>query len=320
MKKILYIFTLLCFFMFGLCGCVGQRELDKGYMLTAIGFEGTDSGISVIAELITVSDMQNSSPEPQVLSAKGDTPEDALYKLSLDFPRAVYFDHCAALAIGQGIDSKNLEAVIKYCATADNLNLNMYVIYCPDIESVFNTPTVSSAVGYHIMRLLNFKAKESGIDYNSRFYEIRHAYKDTLFLPTFSGGEEISLEGSIVFKNKKISMALNNTESIAYTFISGSFKNGRVSIGDEYADIKRVKYKFSAVPHNNTLDTEIIAKLDGSDITSGFYDALQSEVDALIARTSKEDIFEVQKSAVERGMTFTGGPQSTEIKYKVEKK
>lgn len=318
LKRLFCIFLVFCFLL--LCGCAGQRELDKGYMLTSIGFEGVDGGFKVIAELLSVSDTQGDSPAPQVLSAIGDTPENALYNLSLDFPRAVYFDHCTALAIGEGIEAERLEAVIKYCAGADNLNLNMYVIYSPDIETLFSTPTVSSSVGYHIMRLVSFKAKESGVDYNSRFYEIKRMARGALCLPWLSGGEEISLGGSVVFLDYKSVMSLSNTESIAYAFIRGDFKNGRVSLGREYADIKRVKYKFSARSRDNVISAQATATLYTSNDTDGFYNALQSETDALIARASGADIFEIQKRAAERGITSQNDSVTTEIKYKVEKK
>lgn len=318
LKRLLSIFLVSCFLL--LCGCDMQRELDKGYMLTSIGFEGVDDGFKVIAELLSVSDTQGTSPAPQVLSAIGDTPENAIYNLSLDFPRAVYFDHCAALAIGEGIEAERLEAVIKYCARADNLNLNMYVIYSPDIEILFSTPTVSSSVGYHIMRLVSFKAKESGVDYNSRFYEIKRTARGALCMPWLSGGEEISLGGSVVFLDYKSIMSLSNTEGIAYAFIRGDFKDGRVSLGREYADIKRVKYKFSAEPQEKAISAQITATLYTLDATEGFYDALQNETDALIARASGADVFEIQKRAAERGIAPQNDSGTTEIKYKVEKK
>ena len=112
LKRLLSALLVFVFFTVFLCGCAGHRELDKGYMLTSVGFEGVDGGFKVIAELLSVSDIQDSSPTPQVLSAIGETPESALYKLSLDFPRAVYFDHCATLAIGQGIETEKLKSVI----------------------------------------------------------------------------------------------------------------------------------------------------------------------------------------------------------------
>lgn len=323
LKRLLSAVLALGLFFVFLCGCAGHRELDKGYMLTSVGFEGADGGFKVIAELLSVSDTQDSSPAPQVLSAIGETPESALYNLSLDFPRAVYFDHCATLVIGQGIETEKLKSVINYCAQAQNLNLNMYVIYSPDIEMLFKTPTVSAAVGYHIMRLLSFKAKESGVDYNSKFYEIKknEGANNTAFsLPSFSGGEEIGLEGSIVYKNLEAVMSLNNTEGIAYAFLSGDFKNGRVSVGREYADIKRVKYSFSATPQDKAIETEITATISASNTTKGFFEALQSEIDALITRAEGEDIFNIKKRAAERGITSADQHQKTEIKYKVEKK
>ena len=323
LKRLLSALLVFVFFTVFLCGCAGHRELDKGYMLTSVGFEGVDGGFKVIAELLSVSDIQDSSPTPQVLSAIGETPESALYKLSLDFPRAVYFDHCATLAIGQGIETEKLKSVINYCAKAENLNLNMYVIHSLDIEALFKTPTVSASVGYHIMRLLSFKAKESGVDYNSKFYQIKknEGADNTAFsLPSLSGGEEISLVGSVVYKDYKTVMALNNTEGIAYTFLSGNFKNGRVSVGREYADIKRVKYSLSAVPQDKAIETEITATISAFDTTKGFFDALQGEIDALITRAAGEDIFNIKKRAAERGITAADQPQKTEIKYKVEKK
>lgn len=320
LKRFICILLALCLSVCLLCGCAGRRELDKGYMLTAIGFELEGKAFKVTAELISVSDMQEDSPKPQVMSANGVTPQNALYNLSLNFPRAVYFDHCATLVIGGGIEDERFKAVIDYCAEAENLNLNMRVINSSDIQTLFNTPTVSAAVGYHIMRLLSFKEKESGLEYTSRFYEIKNTSDKTFLLPSFIGGEEITLEGSVVFKDQKPFLNLNNTESIAYAFISGGFKEGRVSVGTEYADIKRVKYQFVAKEEKDTINAQITATLSAADITEGFDAALQSETEALLLKAQGEDIFMIEKRAIARGMISDSVPQKTEIKYRVEQK
>ena len=139
-------------------------------------------------------------------------------------------------------------------------------------------------------------------------------------MPSFIGGEEITLEGSVVFKDRKPFLNLNNTESIAYAFISGGFKEGRVSVGTEYADIKRVKYQFVAKEETGTINAQITATLSAADITEGFDAALQSETEALLLKAQGEDIFMIEKRAIARGMISDSVPQKTEIKYRVEQK
>ena len=311
----------LCIALVGaLCGCSVRRGLDDGYILTAIGFDYKENEYTVFCELTVIPDRQDEDIKATAYTAVGKTPEGAIYNLSLNFQKAVYFDHCAALLIGNGIEDAALSAVISYCAKEKNINPTLYTAYCKDISTLLKTETSAAAVGYHIMNLLRFRTRESGIDYKSRLYEIaceNGEIQSTFTLPELRGGEEIALTGATVFNDKSISATLNNDEYIAYSFLTERFKKGRISLYGEFADIKRVKYDFKVKDTEQEIDSYLEIKLRAKEKSKGFEGVLKAQMLSLESTLNGQGVMFVSERAEARGMHIQN-PKNEKIKFMLE--
>ncbi|MEE0808191.1 MAG: hypothetical protein U0L84_02390 [Acutalibacteraceae bacterium] len=302
------------------CGCNVRRGLDDGYILTAIGFDFKNDVYTTFCELTVIPDRQDEDIKTTTFTASGNTPEGALYNLSLNFQKAVYFDHCAALLIGNGVEGASLGSVIAYCAKEKNINPTLYTAYCEDIGALLKTETSAAAVGYHIMNLLRHRERESGIDFKSKLYEIATQKGDvtqTFTLPVFKGGEEVVLTGATVFKDNNKTATMNNDEYTAYSFLTERFKRGRISLYGEFADIKRVKYDFKVKTSEQKTDASIDIKLHTKDKSKGFEGVMKVQLQMLSDTLIGKDVLFIGERARIRGID-TLNIKNEDIKFMLE--
>ncbi len=321
MAKRLISFALCAIALCGmLCGCTVRRGLDDGYILTAIGFDYNNGSYQTFCELTVIPDRQDAPIEATVYTAKGETPQTALYNLSLNFQKAVYFDHCAALLIGGGVQGAALGNVLSYCTGAENINPTLYTVYCEDINGLLNTTTSAAAVGYHIMNLLQFRTRESGIDFKSKLYQIateKGEVTQIFTLPALKGGDEITLDSTVVFKDKKAVTRLNGDEYIAYMLLTERFKKGRISIGSDYADIKKTRYDFSVRYSNDTVDADLDVMLRIKDKSKNFEGVIKAQMQSLVDTFRDQGLLLLEERARDRGIDISY-PVKERIKIMLE--
>ena len=79
MKKLSLMLIILC--LISLCGCATYREIDRGYLVTAIGFKRTNENVSIALEAISSPDANDTSSQKATLVADGKTINDAYFSL-----------------------------------------------------------------------------------------------------------------------------------------------------------------------------------------------------------------------------------------------
>ncbi len=182
-KRYASVLLVVCILLL-LCACSDYREIERGYLVTALCFGGEGEALTVRVETLFSAADGNSAPETKILTASGENAFGALDNLELTLTKELYFDHCAALIIENSIDREQLNDIISYCNKNEWLNEGLYVVLTEDIDKVLEIEAVSNAVGFDIMNLMKKMKTKNKIDYKNRFYEMEK---------TMIEGEELSL-------------------------------------------------------------------------------------------------------------------------------
>lgn len=156
-----------------LCGCTGYREIDRGYIVTAIGIKKTADGAEVSLEVLTPSGTAEKAKDTSVLSGSGKTEKEAYDDIKSHLVKDIYFEHCAVVAINNTPDKKQLGEILKFCDTLKTLNVGAYVIRTEDIEALFEAKAQNGSVGYDIVGLIKNTKNSRQHTYSNQIYQLQ---------------------------------------------------------------------------------------------------------------------------------------------------
>ncbi len=167
MKKfaILLIFILLV----SLCGCAGYREIDRGYLVTALGISRLNGQTNLTIEAVASSDVSDKSSQRQILTAIGNTADAAFEQLKSQLVKPLYFEQLGAVVFEDDVNDKD----IKFLKNIENINYGIYLVKTDDINALFNAETPSGVLGYDIIGLIKNYNKENGGKITNQFYHIQ---------------------------------------------------------------------------------------------------------------------------------------------------
>lgn len=207
-RLIICVFSaLICITLVGCRGSVGS-ENDRRFMVTALGFSGSDN-ITVTAEIVTVnSESAKSEPYPKVLSYTADTINEALGGIADSLSRPMLLEHCGVIVIDTALSAERFAEICGYCFKENRITLSVYMIATDSPKTLLDGEPVSSvAVGYDIMGIIGQKSESEKINFQNRYFEIESKREkgETVFsMPYFHRGEEgVNLGGAAVFENDK---------------------------------------------------------------------------------------------------------------------
>lgn len=170
MKRFLAILLVVAFL--GLCGCNGYKEIDRGYLVTALGIEQTITGVNVYIEAASSSDVDNSEPKRVILRAGGITLQNAFKNLRNTVVKPLYFEQLGTVVLNQNPSDKT----VSFLQDAINLNLGVYLIKSYDVEALFKYEPPNGFLGYDIIGLIKSTEKEHKISSSVRFYQFYRNY------------------------------------------------------------------------------------------------------------------------------------------------
>lgn len=248
MKKRFVILCALFFFLF-LCGCGdigGIAQDDRKFMVSAIGFDKDGENIKTSLELIVINgENYDSAAETRVICASGKTIEKTLDQIASSLTKPMLLNHCGIIAIGAGIDKDRFAEICDYAFYDERITLSAYMVTADDCETLLDgKPEASVAVGYDMMGIIEQESSQSGVAYNSRFFEVeeqREDRKQSFSLPHFVREKErITADGMTVFYEDTQIRRLSTEESALYALITGELRKGMVSVSaGEYQIAKR---------------------------------------------------------------------------------
>lgn len=277
-KKPLFcsVLVLMALFLSSCSFIPGYIEPEDQYVVSAIGFDVTDGGISVSVEVID-SDPKKS----RVLSGEGGSIEEAISVLLAEETKTLEVSHCAMIALGRGIGAEWLRHIMDYCNRNEDITVAAHVVATSDARSLLSISDVS---GYDLVGSISEGRENSGVGRESRFYQVEGARSSdapVFALPYFTAnGENFELYGVRIYDGDEPKVILNRVESAYYMMIRGLFGGGLLgrdspglsgSVG--VSDCK-VKYEFSEVNGKPALTVSCKIKLDGELADDRFSDEI----------------------------------------------
>lgn len=173
--------------MLSACGA-HTTEPEQLYLVSAIGFDKTDAGIRVVAEVPLTRENEADKMEVCVFAGDGSTIPIALQEMKRGLGKELFFGHCALAVLGDGVEEDWLNAVLDFL-NAEDIPLSVTVISAPNAQKLLARGSVAaSAAGYEIPDILRLQIRESGLSLQCRLYEIE-TRKTDFVLPRFEANE-----------------------------------------------------------------------------------------------------------------------------------
>lgn len=263
------------------CGCRGYRETETGYIVTTLGFDGTEEEFTISAEVVSAGGSEISNePYSEILTSKGKSPGNAVFTLNDEISKSLILDHCNAIVLGENLTGKQIGEIFEYINGVKELNYGIYVTVSDNVQKLLkNTKSVSVARGFDIAGNIKESVTETGIDFHNRFYEVFRAYKEgeTYSFPYLKEEDKkIIIYGENVYKNKIKKASLNTEESLIYSFLQDDNSGGRVYISKEYAEINHIS---SENQKNHTKIIEMYFKNKSENFDSTFEKKTEEFID-----------------------------------------
>lgn len=225
-KKILSAFVISSILLSVLTACKGTREIESTYIISALGFDQNGENLSLYAEAVVVStEISNDDATVKIFNSSGQTVESAVFNLGSVMTKTAAFDHCGVIIIGDSIHENTLEEIYDFAKENININLGIEFIATASAEALLNSDATSAlTVGYALMGLQKRSAKEHGINYKNKLYEIndsRYNNNSVYLMPYAVIENEIpKLYGAQLFYNCKKAERLNLNEMTVYSTLT----------------------------------------------------------------------------------------------------
>ena len=152
MKRL--VILLFVFLILFLTGC-GYREIDRGYLVTAVGFAEENESVNIYIEAISSPDVSDSPPERVVLMGDGSNLQNAFESLKLSLVKPLYFEQMGAVVVGSNLNDE----IISFLESIPNVNYGIYIVKTDDINALFEAQTPSGVLGYDIIGLVKTNTK-----------------------------------------------------------------------------------------------------------------------------------------------------------------
>ena len=205
MKKIIVLVFIILFF---LCGCSFDETISRSgteSIVSAIGIDQKDNEISVTLETI-ITNNENNESKTRLLIGLGDTIQTAFADTLKYATEPLTLSHLGVAVMGKSIDSENFKSICDWFYNKQDTTLSTFFISAYNAEELLSQKAISSiAVGYDLVGLLEQQEKESGTDFQNRFYKIQSLIlenTDSFRLPHFiCKDDKFYLGGVTVYKN-----------------------------------------------------------------------------------------------------------------------
>ncbi len=248
MKRMSILAALLCLFCCACSSTGGTAKDDRKLLVSAIGFDGAGEQIKVSVELIIINTENfESNLTPRVMTGKGDTIREAIANIGNGLTRQILLNHCGVIAVGSGISANRFHEICDYCFSEHQITMSAYMIATEDCETLLDgEPESSVTVGYDIMGIIEQESAQTGVAYNSRYFEVetlRERGKNSFALPHFKRVKVgVEVDGMTLFHQNKQVAVINTEQAGMYAIITGGLRKGMVSLGSKeyYIDSRRL--------------------------------------------------------------------------------
>ncbi len=249
--KLLRIIGLIIIVLAG-SGCSAARELNDAAIVAGIGMELEDQQLKVSLQLaqpaLSGQSSSSSGPPFKVVSETGRSFNESLKKIGLSFPREPLLSQANLIILGEKLSKTDLALVADASLRNPSIRKNSVVAVAraASPEDIFNTEVLMESLSASaIPKMLKNQESQIGI-YKSVTYD---EFLNKLSTPGIEAvapqvtlfdslnGKTVKLEGTAVFKGRRMVGSLNSRESRGFRFITpGRMAGGIINIPAPFDD------------------------------------------------------------------------------------
>ena len=239
-----FLLLLLLFSIFFTAGCWNNLEVNETAEAEGMVFDldGDQPSFSVqLAKPLTKDQAGSASAEPINITQTGRTYSEAARKLMLSLPRLPIWAHAGVVIFGNDLASSDLARAVDFIARNRNVRKSALVFIskgatgreCLDAHVPLEAHSSSA-----LKRLIRIEEQQLGIYMPvtlDKFLEKLatpgiEAVAPQLIVQEVEGQKQLRLDGTAVFKDRKVVGSLNESESRGLRFLSPKFINGGLII------------------------------------------------------------------------------------------
>ena len=171
MKKIILLAVVLSLLL--LCGCTGYREIDRGYIVTAIGVSQKEGKINLFVEAISSSDVVDKPSERVVLHSTGDNINTAFKNLKESLVKPLYFEQTGTVIVEKSVNNVGKKELLDLCKKHSAIGLGVYIVSTDELNSLFEINSPNGILGYDVIGLIDNYEKSTNKKLFNRLFEIK---------------------------------------------------------------------------------------------------------------------------------------------------
>ncbi len=214
-----------------LCSCSGYTEPEQVYLVSAMGFDGTEDGIRVTVEIPVIGESESTRQKTILFTQVGEDVRQALRRMEAGLSKELIFSHCALAALGESLSKEQMQEIFDFAGTGEGIPLAAEAVVCGDAEKLLGVDGISGiAMGYEIHQILEQQRRRTGAEMSCGIYELRGmATPDTpIALPRFEvaeekEGESIRLVGMDVLRPHGSSFRMTLAECVPYAILTDTY-------------------------------------------------------------------------------------------------
>ena len=171
MKRIILLAVVLSLLL--LCGCTGYREIDRGYIVTAIGVSQKEGKINLFVEAISSSDVVDKPSERVVLHSTGDNINTAFKNLKESLVKPLYFEQTGTVIVEKSVNNVGKKELLDLCKKHSAIGLGVYIVSTDELNSLFEINSPNGILGYDVIGLIDNYEKSTNKKLFNRLFEIK---------------------------------------------------------------------------------------------------------------------------------------------------
>ena len=156
-----------------LCGCTGYREIDRGYIVTAIGVSQKEGKINLFVEAISSSDVVDKPSERVVLHGTGDNINTAFKNLKESLVKPLYFEQTGTVIVEKSVNNVGKKELLDLCKNHSAIGLGVYIVSTDNLNSLFEINSPNGILGYNVIGLIDNYEKSTNKKLFNRLFEIK---------------------------------------------------------------------------------------------------------------------------------------------------
>lgn len=168
-KTVLFLVAILLFL---LCGCTGYREIDRGYLVTAIGISQENEKTNIFIEAISSSDVADTPSERVVLTGNGNDIDAAFKNLTSSLIKPLYFEQLGTAVFDDALSGNVYMDFLTFLKQREGINLGICAVKTSNVKKLFEFESPNGVLGYDIMGLIKMYEKETHIKAVNRLYQL----------------------------------------------------------------------------------------------------------------------------------------------------